>query len=81
MLSQVKYSQLPSYNIGYKQGLLEAKLLNGMVAAFKRQLTRRFGPLGEAIQARLDNATMEQLYPWIDNILDAKTLEDVFKED
>jgi hypothetical protein len=80
MLSQVKYSQLPSFNIGLKQGLVEGKL-EGEANVLCRQLTRRFGPLGEAIQARLDNATLDQLGQWADNILDAKTLEDVFKED
>jgi hypothetical protein len=83
MLSQVKYSQLPSFNIGLKQGQIEGKLegkLEGEVAVLYRQLTRRFGPLGEAIQARLDNATLDQLDQWAENILDAKTLEDVFME-
>jgi hypothetical protein len=83
MLSQVKYSQLPSFNIGLKQGLIEGKLegkLEGEANLLCRQLTRRFGPLGEAIQARLDNATLDQLDQWAENILDAKTLEDVFKE-
>ncbi|MDP2787720.1 MAG: DUF4351 domain-containing protein [Pseudomonadota bacterium] len=45
-----------------------------------RLLTRRFGLLGEAIQTRLDNATLEHLEQWTDNILDAASLEDVFKE-
>jgi hypothetical protein len=76
MLSQVKYSQLPSFNIGLKQGLVE-----GEANVLYRQLTRRFGPIGEVIQARLDNATLDQLGQWADSILDAKTLEDVFKED
>jgi len=83
MLSQVKTSQLPSFNIGLKQGLIEGKLegkLEGEVAVLYRLLTRRFGPLGETTQARLDNATPSQLEQWTDNILDAATLEDVFKE-
>jgi predicted transposase YdaD len=66
-----------------KQGLIEGKLegkLEGEATVLHRQLTRRFGPLSEAIQARLDNATLEQLEQWTDNILDAATLEDVFKE-
>ena len=45
-----------------------------------RLLTRRFGPISETTQARLDNATLEQLEQWTDNILEAATLDDVFKE-
>jgi hypothetical protein len=83
MLSQVKYSQLPSFNIGLKQGLIEGELkgkLEGEAAVLNRLLTRRFGPISEATQARLDNATLEQLEQWTDNILEAATLDDVFKE-
>jgi len=44
-----------------------------------RQITRRFGPPSAETQARLKAATLEQLEQWADNILDAVTLEDVFK--
>lgn len=47
----------------------------------QRQLQRRFGPLGPDTLARLTNASVEQLERWADNILDAKTLEDVFGDD
>jgi hypothetical protein len=83
MLSQIKTSQLPSFNIGLKQGLIEGELkgeLKGEVTVLSRQMTRRFGPISEATQARLDNATLEQLEQWTDNILEASTLDDVFKE-
>jgi predicted transposase YdaD len=83
MLSQIKTSQLPSFNIGLKQGLIEGKLegkLEGEVTVLCRLMTRRFGPISEATQARLDNATLEQLEQWTDNILEAATLDDVFKE-
>ncbi|MDO9225998.1 MAG: DUF4351 domain-containing protein [Pseudomonadota bacterium] len=45
-----------------------------------RQLTRRFGPPSADTHARLKAATLEQLEQWAENILDATTLEDVFKE-
>ena len=54
--------------------------LEGQVAVLYRLLTRRFGLISEATQARLDNATLEQLEQWTDNILQAATLDDVFKE-
>jgi hypothetical protein len=34
---------------------------------------------GPDIQARLKAATLEQIEQWAENILDATTLEDVFK--
>ena len=95
MLSQIKNSQLPSFNVGFKRGLIEGKLegkregeregelkgeLKGEIAVLYRLLARKFGPLGESALARLDNATLEQLEQWTDNFLDATTLEDVFKE-
>jgi hypothetical protein len=55
-------------------------LLEGEVTVLCRLMTRRFGPISEATQARLDNATLEQLEQWTDNILEAATLDDVFKE-
>jgi len=47
----------------------------------ERLLTRRFGPLSEATRNLLKSANTDQLELWADNILDAKTLDDVFKED
>jgi hypothetical protein len=46
----------------------------------ERLLSRRFGPLSEATRQRLKNATLEQLERWTDTILDAATLEEVFKD-
>ena len=59
---------------GVKQGIRrgEAQLL-------LRLLTRRFGTLPNEIQQRLDQATTTELEQWADNILDATTLEEVFR--
>ncbi len=43
-----------------------------------RQLTRRFGPLDDSTEARLQQATTAELERWADNILEARTLEEVF---
>jgi len=43
-----------------------------------RQLTRRFGPLDEQTETRLQQATTADLERWADNILDARTLDEVF---
>ncbi|MBU0498704.1 MAG: Rpn family recombination-promoting nuclease/putative transposase [Gammaproteobacteria bacterium] len=45
-----------------------------------RLLVRRFGPLDAATLARLEQAGLEQLEHWTDNILDAMSLEAVFKD-
>jgi hypothetical protein len=45
-----------------------------------RLVTRRFGPMSVETGSRLENATIEQLEQWADNILDAPRLEDLFKE-
>ncbi|WPL24597.1 PD-(D/E)XK nuclease family transposase [Thiorhodovibrio frisius] len=50
----------------------------GQAAMLRRQLTKRFGPLDESTQARLQHATQEQLEHWSDRILDAPTLSAVF---
>ncbi|MDP1572753.1 MAG: DUF4351 domain-containing protein [Pseudomonadota bacterium] len=63
---------------GMQQGKLEGKL-EGETSLIERQITRRFGPPSPDTQARLKAATLEQIEQWAENILDATTLEDVFK--
>ena len=57
------------HNEGIEQG--ERSLLY-------RQLNRRFGPLDEQTEARLQQATAADLERWADNILEARTLDEVF---
>ncbi|MDP2752044.1 MAG: Rpn family recombination-promoting nuclease/putative transposase [Rhodocyclaceae bacterium] len=45
----------------------------------RRQLTRRFGPLSQSVEARFPHATIEQIEVWGDRVLDASTLDDVFR--
>lgn len=78
MLSQVELTRLPSYTLGQEQGMQQG-MLQGETTVIERLLTRRFGPLSAETQTRLKNATLDQLEHWAINILDAKTLEDVFK--
>lgn len=63
---------------GLKQGL-EQGLRRGEAQLLLRQLTRRFGTLPNEIQQRLDQASTTELERWADNILDAATLEEVFR--
>ena len=66
--------------LGIEQGiergaeLAEAKIL-------KRQLTKRFGSLGEDIATLIDQASRIQLEIWLDGILEAESLQDLVKVD
>ena len=44
----------------------------------ERQLQRRFGPLSPAVTDRLHNAPAADLEAWAENVLDARTVGDVF---
>ena len=57
---------------------LEKGLRQGEANVVIRQLTRRFGPLPQATQDHLKQATTEQLELWADRVLEAKTLESIF---
>ena len=60
----------------------EARLegrLEGEALALQRLLTRRFGPLPEWVQTRLRSASAEELDTWLERVLDATRLEDVFE--
>ncbi|MFC4296716.1 DUF4351 domain-containing protein [Castellaniella hirudinis] len=45
-----------------------------------RQIERRFGPVDEATTQRVRSARCPALETWLLNILDAETLEDVFRD-
>jgi hypothetical protein len=60
-----------------QQGRQEGRQ-EGEEKLLERQLSRRFGPLIPDIRALLSNASLDELEQWADNILDAKTLEEVF---
>lgn len=62
---------------GIQKGL-EQGIEKGQLVVLTRQLTRRFGPLDDATTQRLQQATSADLERWTDNILDARTLEEVF---
>ncbi len=73
-------------NKGIRQGRLEGRL-EGLEEGRKesalhmltRLLSKRFGPLDEAVQARLQAASLAELEAWADRLLEADTLAEVFQ--
>jgi flagellar biosynthesis/type III secretory pathway protein FliH len=63
---------------GWREGWREGRQ-EGEAIILELQLERRFGPLEAAIRARLKSAAPQQLERWAENILDAATLEEVFR--
>jgi predicted transposase/invertase (TIGR01784 family) len=53
--------------------------LEGEIAVLERQLSKRFGPLGDDVRARLAAATFEELESWAERVLEAPTIEAVFR--
>jgi flagellar biosynthesis/type III secretory pathway protein FliH len=64
---------------GMQQGMQKGRH-QGEEVLLRRQLTRRFGTLPEAIETRLVKADIAQLEIWGDRVLDAKSLNEVFQE-
>jgi hypothetical protein len=66
---------------GMQEGMLEGQVL-GRHAVLQRQIAKRFGIdfLDISTQERLRAATTEQLDLWAERILDAQTIEDVFRD-
>ena len=58
---------------GMQQGLQEGELLT-----LKRLLIKRFGPLPAAFEQRLAGADRAELEAWLDQVLDAPSLEAMF---
>jgi hypothetical protein len=66
---------------GMQQGMREGVqqgMQQGKSAVLSRLLRRRFGTISAATQARLESAAAEQIESWVENILDATTLDEVF---
>jgi predicted transposase YdaD len=65
--------------IGIEKGRQEGRQ-EGEATILERLLERRFGPLEAAIRAQLRSAALEQLERWAENVLEAATLEEVFRD-
>lgn len=67
---------------GLEQGLeqgLERGIQVGERGLLLKQLTRRFGPPDSSVLQRVEQADSTELERWAENILDAQTLEQVFR--
>ncbi|RCK78694.1 MAG: putative transposase [Candidatus Ozemobacter sibiricus] len=62
---------------GLEKGLEKGR--ERMAKAILRLIEQKFGPLNEADRRRILEASEEQLDTWADRILDAATLEQIFK--
>ncbi len=56
-------------------------IVQGEATVLRRLLRRRFTPLPDWVDERLDKAKREELESWADRVIDAKALEDVFVGD
>jgi hypothetical protein len=52
--------------------------LEGEILMLQRQLTRRFGPLPNGVLARIAATSAEEIDAWVDRVLDATSLDEVF---
>ncbi|MBT6479029.1 MAG: DUF4351 domain-containing protein [Gammaproteobacteria bacterium] len=77
MLSQIKQSELPSYQLGAEFGIQQG-MQQGEGHLLARLIQKRFGDLPEWAEEKITQATIEQLEIWGDNILEANTLDEVF---
>jgi flagellar biosynthesis/type III secretory pathway protein FliH len=63
---------------GIEQGMQQGRL-EGERAVLGRLLQRRFGPLSAELRERLDRASSAELEMWAERVLDADSLQDVFR--
>ena len=67
---------------GRQEGLQEGRLegrQEGEQSLLQKLLTKRFGPLPEAVLEQIRSASTEQIDAWVDRVLDAESLEELFR--
>jgi hypothetical protein len=63
---------------GLEQGRQQGRQ-EGALTLLERQLTRRFGPIPQAVRSKLAKASLAQLAEWSDVVPEAASLKEVFK--
>ena len=64
---------------GRQQGRQEGRQ-EGEQTMLRKLLVRRFGPLDAVTEQRLQQATADELERWAENLLDARSLAEVFNQ-
>ena len=70
--------RLEEWAHGYEARGEERGEQKGEAIALQRLLTRRFGALPPDLASRIAAASREEIETWLDRVLDARSLEDVF---
>lgn len=72
------------YDIGKEEGIkegIQVGIQKGEKDLLLRMLTSKFGNIAHNYQIRIQDSSPSQLQLYIENILQAKTISDVFKDD
>lgn len=75
MLSQIKYSDLPSYGLGMQQGILQ-----GEATMLQNLLRLKFGNIPDSVTQRIQTADAQELLRWSERILSNNSLTEIFAE-
>ncbi|TVP59148.1 MAG: DUF4351 domain-containing protein [Halomonadaceae bacterium] len=79
---QERYPQETQTMAGLRERLLtegvEQGVQQGERGVLVKQLTRRFGPLESQTVERVQKASIEEVDEWLENILEARSLDEVF---
>ena len=70
--------RLEQWAHGYKAEGMQQGMQQGEALALQRLLTKRFGAVPAAFTARIAGAAPEQIERWLDQVLDAGSLDDMF---
>nr|VFK47264.1 MAG: Predicted transposase YdaD [Candidatus Kentron sp. TC]VFK49030.1 MAG: Predicted transposase YdaD [Candidatus Kentron sp. TC]VFK63526.1 MAG: Predicted transposase YdaD [Candidatus Kentron sp. TC] len=84
MLTKIDIERIPSYQLGMERGMekgMERGMERGQAALLMRQLGCKFGPLSPTLTQRIGDAHTEELTLWGERVLNAKTLDDIFREE
>jgi len=75
MISQVKYSDLPSYGLGKKEGMQQGEAL-----MLLKLLELKFGAVNDAVREHIQTSDAETLLVNLERILNAETLDEVLRQ-
>ena len=73
--------------VGVQKGKIEGKIegkqegkQEGEMLILQRLLAKRFGPIPADTVSLISNASVEEIERWVDRVLDAKQLSDIFND-